>query len=645
MISKENHISINKTAEIIGVSEATIKNWIRHNYLTPIKKENSTLFCQEEVNALQDKIKNGKIERLNKRANKRSSAKSFVPKEYVDEKKSDEWLIPIIEHIKTYSLKLEISIYYLALNILKQEQFVFFNNNDQLLKFNEANFKNVFLLKVFKEFYLNEINSSIDKSYYKLLDFNIPRQRDVLGLLYQSIKSEGDKAKQGSYYTPKHIVDEIVFEYVKKDSKVLDPCCGTGQFLLGLNGYIGKPNQIYGFDIDFVAVFICKLNLILAYKDQDFDPKIYHLNTLTDIDYNSLFSGHDLPEGFDLILTNPPWGLHFTNGILGRLKCLYPQIVSLESFSYFLVKSISLLKPNGMLSFILPESILNIKVHNDIRRIVLSNTSILKIVKLGRAFTNVFTNAVRLDLKKQTVRDTSTEVIFNISYKVDQKRFLNNPDYIFDIDINNEDNKIIDKVYSKPFHLLKNNAEWALGIVTGDNNKFLQKEYGKGLEAIFKGKEVNKYFLEEPSNFISFEPEKFQQVAPVEKYRAKEKLIYRFISSKLVFAYDFEQKLTLNSANILIPRIENYPIKVVLALFNSSLFQFVYLKKFNTIKVLRGNLEELPITIFPSDVYQKIIDMVNAVLNRKKDGHEIDLLIMDLFNISQSEQDYIFQSI
>lgn len=121
-------------------------------------------------------------------------------------------------------------------------------------------------------------------------------------------------------------------------------------------------------------------------------------------------------------------------------------------------------------------------------------------------------------------------------------------------------------------------------------------------------------------------------------------MIYRFISDKLVFAYDDKQKLTLNSANILIPTITNYPVKVVLALFNSSLYQFIYSKKFNTIKVLRGNLEELPLPIFSEKIYNKIVKLVDEIILSGKTNAELDLLIFKLLDISESEQKYILAS-
>lgn len=645
MKSEKKHLSISKVASHIGVSNATIKNWMRHDYLKPIAEEGSTLFTEEDVLTLQDRIRSGEINRLNKRANKRSSSKKFIPKEYSEIDNSDEWLKTIIGHISNNSLELEPTVFYLALNVLIANNFIYTNDASKILSFNEEYYKNSYLQNILKNYYLNLNSNSDTRLYERLLDFYIPTQRDVLGLLYQSIKSVGDKAKQGSYYTPKNIVDDIVFEYVKSDSTVLDPCCGTGQFLLNLNGFVKTPEQIYGLDIDKVAVFICKLNLIMAYPDYKFEPNVFNIDTLLEFKTNSLFTQSDFPDGFDIIITNPPWGLHFSKENLSELKFLYPEIVSLESFSYFLFKSIGLLKSNGVLSFILPEAILNIKVHNDIRREILNNTSILKIVKLGRAFTNVFTNVVRLDLKKQSSENHPTIIVNDFSFTINQHRFSKNPNYIFDIEANNEDNQIIEKVYDKPHHTLKNNAEWALGIVTGDNKKFLVNLKSDNLEEIYKGKEVNKYFLSQASNFILFEPEKFQQVAPIEKYRAKEKLIYRFISDKLVFSYDDKQKLTLNSANILIPKIDDYPIKVILALFNSSLYQFIYSKKFNTIKVLRSNLEELPLPILSEEFYGKIIKYVDEIISSKKIHNELDLLIFNLFEISEVEQKYILASI
>ena len=375
----------------------------------------------------------------------------------------------------------------------------------------------------------------------------------------------------------------------------------------------------------------------------NFAPKIFQLNALNDS--NNFFTLKNLPLHYDLIITNPPWGQHIDKITLNSLKSIYPNIISLESFSYFLSKSIDMLNEKGTLSFILPESLLNIKVHSDIRRIILNNTTILKIIKLGRLFTNVFTRVIRIDLRKGNPKDDHKITISSDSvYYIEQNRFWSNPDLIFDININDVDQRIIDKLFRKKHVTLKDNADWALGIVTGDNKKFIHSRKQVGHEEIYGGKDVNKYFLSPSKRYIHFVPESFQQVAGINKYRAKEKLIYKFISDKLVFAYDNKQRLTINSANILIPKIKNYPIKAVLVLLNSSLYQFVYLKKFNTIKVLRGNLEQLPFPILSTEVSNELISLADKVLTKKTDPSEPDNLIMKIFKITDTEIDNIKKS-
>lgn len=105
----------------------------------------------------------------------------------------------------------------------------------------------------------------------------------------------------------------------------------------------------------------------------------------------------------------------------------------------------------------------------------------------------------------------------------------------------------------------------------------------------------------------------FQQVAPDLVYRAKEKLVYKFVSKNLVFAYDNQQRLFLNSANILIPKVQNHSIKTVLAFLNSKLFQYVYHTKFNELKVLKSNLLQLPFPLLGKKIKQNLKNLLMTI--------------------------------
>lgn len=417
--------------------------------------------------------------------------------------------------------------------------------------------------------------------------------------------------------------------------------------MLAFSNVVEDPSNIYGFDSDQIAVRIARLNILIKFKNRNFSPNIFCKNTLFDIRNYDLFSLNDANKNenikdFDVIATNPPWGAHFSKTDTQKLKNLYPTITSMESFSYFLKKSIDLLHDDGVISFILPESILHVKTHKDIREIILKSTQIEKIAYLGRVFKNVFTPVVRLDLKKSQNKNNKVKIQKeNKNYEVEQLRWLNRQNFIFDIHTSTFDAKIIYKVYQTKNTTLESQSDWALGIVTGNNKKFILSEQKEGFEPIYKGKDVEKFTLKKPSSYIQFTPTKFQQVAPIKKYRAEEKLIYRFISKNLVFAYDDQKQLTLNSANIVIPKIPNYPIKVIAALFNSSLYQFIFQKKFSSIKVLRSHIEQMPLPLWDKKKISEMIQLVDENITDKNNFEKLDHYIMNQFLLSSKEKNYI----
>jgi len=642
--NNEAVLNIESTATFLGISTATVRNWVKCGYLQTLEENTKYFFHKKDIENIKSKILNGDLEKLNKRANKAKADRTFIPDEYVENGVGLEKLNAIVEFVKSHDIDLFSALLLVSLNLLKKEKIISSLSIDDIIQKRDLPIANRQIKEEIKA-WISEIDiNTIKEDYSFLIDCDVPKQRDVLGFLYQSLLIEGQKSQSGSYYTPSNIVDKVIAEYVKKDSKVLDPCCGTGQFLLAFSDVVENPSNIYGIDFDQVAVRIARLNILIRFKNKDFAPNIVCKNTLFDIGNYDLFSLNDENiRDFDVIATNPPWGVHFSKADSEKLKKLYPTISSFESFSYFLKKSIDLLRENGVISFILPESILNVKTHKDIREIILKNTRIEKIAYLNRVFKNVFTPVIRLDLRKNKQSKNNKVKIEkeNEEYEVEQDRWLNNQDFIFDIHANSFDAEIINKVYKTRNTTLENKADWALGIVTGNNKNFISDKQEIGFEPVYKGKEVEKFILDSPSNFIKFTPEKFQQVAPTEKYRTKEKLIYRFISKYLVFAYDDKQQLTLNSANIVIPKIPEYPIKVIAALLNSSLYQFIFQKKFSSIKVLRSHIEQMPLPLWNKKTFSEIVKMVDEIIGNKGDFEELDNYIMEKFNLSSKEKSYI----
>lgn len=626
-------ISIDEAAKRLNISKASIKNWEKHGY---IERLGDSRYSEDEIDTLIERIRSGEIKRLGTRANKSRSRHRFIPSEYLSSKNSLNELENIVDFITEYNIRPQQALFLLSINLLYRSGEIEGDLYSAVNFEQPQQFRRIEVYNELKGWYDEVRSGKIQESnrFCKfLLEAPLPNERDLLGLIYQSIIFEGDKSTLGAYYTPRSVVKEMVSTYTHKLDKVLDPCCGTGQFLLELAEHIDKPETIWGCDIDPVAVRITKINLFLQYRESNFTPNIYCMDALK-----------GWGEGdFSLIVTNPPWGSKIEKSKLEEIKKLYPMVESKESFSLFLAFANRFLTEGGVFTYVLPESLLFVKNHRDIRTFLLEELSLTFIESYGKIFKRVFSSVVRLDGVKRvsSVDHTITIKSGSENYSVKQQRFLHNHNAVIDIYCNNEDQVIIDRVLEHPHVTLHNRAKWALGIVTGNNGKFLSSEKSGVMEPIYRGKDLLPLKLDSPGSFIEFQSQKFQQCAPESIYRAEEKLIYKFISKDLVFAYDDKGCLTLNSANILIPQVDELEMKVVAAQLNSSIIRFIFRKKFNAIKILRGDIESLPLPLFTKEQQEELSLLVNRYLDGEIDFKHIDDVIFLFLDIKDEEKKQI----
>lgn len=557
------------------------------------------------------KLNSDSKEKLTKRANKTRSTKRITATSYLDDYKANELLKRVMIVESTIS------------NIMYSLVYSAFSQKGLLQK------KHV---QAFLQQYTD----------MECLNIDVPKgtwdsDKDILGFIYQSLITEGEKNISGQYYTNRSVVEYILNgKALSENETFLDPCCGSGAFLMGIS--TNNPSNLYGFDINPIAVMIASANLIIKYSEIVFTPNVFCIDYLgKDLLTNSRA---DIPFKFDNIYTNPPWG----SDKEGLYTANYPLIKSKERASMVIAESLHRLKENGTLYFLLPTSLLKIKSHNDIRRYILSNTTIHQIDIYKDRFDGVFTDYFSIKLCPQKTQKQSYVVT---SDKGSSLVTLPDSDYASgNIAIENFsmiDNSIINKMESSCNDNLSHST-WALGIVTGDNKNKVKKEKTEGLEPIYVGKHVTPFKLQDESSYILFDPDNFQQCAKEEYFRAPEKLIYRFIAKYPIVAYDDKQCLCLNSANILIPDIDSISIKSVAALLNSTLYHYYYSLKFSDIKVLKGNLQELPFPKLTKEQDEELSALVTDIQSTSfsiEYKHELDQIVYSIFGINSIEQKQI----
>ena len=644
MSSPENTLEVGEASRILSVSEATLRNWVKLGVIDT-ESAKPLRFSVNHVIDLREKIERGEIKKLDTRANKTYSNLQTSRISHLADQKLKSVASKVIQIHQSNGVSHIFLLASCALVLLALNGKVKFKRSKSTIDLSrDVEWSALHLSQEFDRWrgLLESNKLSIPFELWDLLE-PLPAG-DLLGVIYQGIIKEGDKSKLGSYYTPNHMIELALTSMDIGDGRFLDPCCGTGQFLVqAIRRFDLKPSDVYGIDLDPIAVQIARFNLLQEFDFDDVYINVICGDTIMEIATENLESvSDDYLNKFDLIATNPPWGA------IGAAKKNLPEqyrSVSGEMFSLIIEKSLKFLKPRGHLSLVLPESILKIAVHKDIREILLRETKIQNILEVGRPFPGVMSSVILLKTQKGAVENNEFEIELNgasNSFMVNQEKFLRNKDFLIEVNVTPIDDELLRYIYSQNVEFLDHKSEWALGVVTGNNKRIISAVKEIGMVPVFRGSDVNEYVFNEATNFFFYRPETFQQVPSIDIFSRPQKLVYRFISNKLIFAVDDEQRITLNSANLLIPNLNSMSIEVAAGFLNSKVFRYIYEKKFSTSKVLKNNLMQLPFPILDEDCSAEIkSEVIRVKKNRFSESSYLDSLIYKSFNLSDELIAYI----
>lgn len=250
-----------------------------------------------------------------------------------------------------------------------------------------------------------------------------------------------------AYYTKSEPIVSYMVDLLdlKGTETIFEPCAGDGVFIDPiLDKY--QDIKIDAFELNESACDTLKSK----YQDLE-NISIKQTDTLTDLDLEFLCS---MGGKYDAVIANPPYGAWRNTIDRATLKKRFNGFYAKESYSLFLYRSIESLNEGGKLVFIIPDTYLNLNMHKDIRKYILSTTKIKEIalfpssyfpgVNFGYASLSIISLEKSSDYKSnientfKIIKDyKSVEELGNENLKhltklnIKQKNVLSNDGYIF----------------------------------------------------------------------------------------------------------------------------------------------------------------------------------------------------------------------
>jgi hypothetical protein len=385
--------------------------------------------------------------------------------------------------------------------------------------------------------------------------------------------------------------------------------------------------------------------------------------------------------GFDIVIGNPPYGVSIKEKIEREyLISNLSKVPDYEIYYWFINKGYQILKDNGIISYIIPNTIL-FNVYAQSYRISLFDIWTLDEI-LDCTNTNIFEDAtvrnvifqfIKSDRKKNLLGYKNTLDITNFENLVNQKKLIvtkeiaasniQNWGLVFKLD--KDILTIVDKIKSTETRLIDLFPETSQGLIAYDKYQGQSEDVIKNRvfhhfsnpENKFKrwlyGEDITRYSVSwNEKEYVDYSDSIANPRDP--KYFKGKRLLIREITNPRVFAAITTEEL-YNDPSILIVKecSDSYTMECLLAILNSKLATFYHFN--SSPKATKGAFPKIlvyDINNFPLpkqiDIYtqEKINILVDQILNIKlldnaKETtyleNQIDILVYQLYDLTEEE--------
>lgn len=428
---------------------------------------------------------------------------------------------------------------------------------------------------------------------------------------------------------------------------------------------------IFGADIDSFAVQLTTINLLLKdldnftdelnimecdslikweedYDWQDLKQQLENISMFYTINYKDINGIHrhdtlsrDKAEElvrlcefwdrkFDYLVGNPPWislsGKHMQD--INQSKTIYytrkydgnsymPNI-----YEFFIRRGLGLIKNNGLFSFIVPDRFAENNQFIDLRKIILDNFMIKKLV-FEVDFPDIITDTMIFILNRRSVADYLIETgTINNRQSIEKKEVLKTEGYKFKYYSNDIEKELIRKI---KMHCLP------LGKICsttsgfgGKSNLITRNRVNMNQIEVLKGENIERYIVKD-NFYFEFKKENITGRTTDEyKLGFSPKILVRKTGDTIIACYDDSGIFPEQSLYFIFELDEKFEYYYILAILNSKVINYYYINelvtnKNSTPQLKKQDLDEIPIKNIDKNKQKIFSRYVESIINIKRE--------------------------